>query len=171
MHVGSIGTGDVPDAMPVLVSFVAQAQDSFSDPAGSGALVSAVGWLEGTLLGTIATVVAVIAVKSYSLADVTPVVRAAAERGANVVPLLNGVTAADDLIAGGVPQANVLGGLARISAVRSAPGVVVRRTGSAPVARMSASKPSGARPSTCSSRDAESSFVARPRTMVIRCSS
>ena len=62
MHVGSIGTGDVPDAMPVLVSFVAQALDSFSDPAGSGALVSAVGWLEGTLLGTIATVVAVIAV-------------------------------------------------------------------------------------------------------------
>jgi 2-dehydropantoate 2-reductase len=70
--------------------------------------------------------VAVIAVKSYSLADVTPVVRTAAERGANVVPLLNGVTAADDLIAGGVPHANVLGGLARISAVRSAPGVVER---------------------------------------------
>jgi 2-dehydropantoate 2-reductase len=70
--------------------------------------------------------VAVIAVKSYSLADVTPVVRAAAERGANVVPLLNGVTAADDLIAGGVPRANVLGGLARISAVKSAPGVVER---------------------------------------------
>ena len=70
--------------------------------------------------------VAVIAVKSYSLADVTPVVRAAAERGANVVPLLNGVTAADDLIAGGVARANVLGGLARVSAVRSAPGVVER---------------------------------------------
>src|SRR4029450_10079438 len=46
--------------------------------------------------------VAIVAVKNYSLADVTPVARIAAERGANVVPLLNGVTAADELIAGGV---------------------------------------------------------------------
>lgn len=38
------------------------AQDSYSDPAGSGVLVGAVGWLEGTLLGTVATVAAVIAV-------------------------------------------------------------------------------------------------------------
>jgi type IV secretion system protein VirB2 len=39
------------------------AQDSYSsDPAGSGAIVSAVGWLQGTLLGTVATVVAVIAI-------------------------------------------------------------------------------------------------------------
>lgn len=72
---------------------------------------------------------AVIAVKSYSLADVTPVARAAAERGADVVPLLNGVTAADELIAGGVPRSRVLGGLARVSAVRTAPGVVERRSG------------------------------------------
>ena len=70
--------------------------------------------------------VAIIAVKSYSLADVIPVARAAAERGASVVPMLNGVTAADELIAGGVPRANVLGGIARVSAVRSAPGVVER---------------------------------------------
>lgn len=39
----------------------AHAQE-IADPAGSGVLVSAVRWLEGTLLGTIATVVAVIAV-------------------------------------------------------------------------------------------------------------
>ena len=32
------------------------------DPAGSGALVGAVNWLQGTLLGTFATVAAVIAV-------------------------------------------------------------------------------------------------------------
>jgi 2-dehydropantoate 2-reductase len=73
--------------------------------------------------------VAIVAVKSYSLADVTPAVRAAAARGATVVPLLNGVTAADDLIAGGVPRENVLGGIARISAARVAPGVVERRSG------------------------------------------
>lgn len=32
------------------------------DPEGSGAIVNAVNWLQGTLLGTVATVVAVIAV-------------------------------------------------------------------------------------------------------------
>jgi len=32
------------------------------DPAGSGVVVSAVSWLEGTLMGTVATVAAVIAV-------------------------------------------------------------------------------------------------------------
>jgi 2-dehydropantoate 2-reductase len=72
--------------------------------------------------------VAVVAVKSYSLAHVLPAVRAAAARGAHVVPLLNGVTAADDLIAGGVPRASVLGGIARVSAARVAPGVVERRS-------------------------------------------
>lgn len=43
-------------SMPVL------AQDSFADPAGSGPIVGALGWLQGTLLGTVATVAAVIAV-------------------------------------------------------------------------------------------------------------
>src|SRR3546814_16299894 len=43
----------------------AHAQE-FADPAGSGVLVSAVRWLEGKLLGTIATVIAVIAVRPSS---------------------------------------------------------------------------------------------------------
>jgi len=73
--------------------------------------------------------VVIVAVKSYSLRDVTPVVRLVAERGADVVPLLNGVTAADELIAGGVPASRVLGGLARVSVVRTEPGVVERRSG------------------------------------------
>ena len=73
--------------------------------------------------------VIIVAVKSYSLRDVTPVVRLVAERGADVVPLLNGVTAADELIAGGVPPSRVLGGLARVSVVRTEPGVVERRSG------------------------------------------
>ncbi|WP_404336927.1 TrbC/VirB2 family protein [Sphingomonas sp. MMS12-HWE2-04] len=47
------------------------AQDSFSDPAGSGVLVSAVHWLQGTLLGTVATVVAVIAVASVGFLMLT----------------------------------------------------------------------------------------------------
>ncbi|MEA1015863.1 TrbC/VirB2 family protein [Sphingosinicella sp. LY1275] len=44
---------------------------SIGDPAGSGVIVSAVRWLEGTLLGTIATVVAVIAVASVGLLMLT----------------------------------------------------------------------------------------------------
>lgn len=47
------------------------AQGDFSDPAGSGVLVSAVEWLQGTLLGTIATVVAVIAVAAVGFLMLT----------------------------------------------------------------------------------------------------
>ncbi|MBZ5589501.1 MAG: ketopantoate reductase family protein [Acidobacteriia bacterium] len=71
---------------------------------------------------------AVVAVKSYSLAEITPAVRRVAEAGAVVVPLLNGVEAAGRLIEGGVPSALVLGGLTQISAARIAPGVVERRS-------------------------------------------
>jgi 2-dehydropantoate 2-reductase len=71
---------------------------------------------------------AVVAVKSYSLAEIAPAARLLAERGAAVLPLLNGVEASDRLIAGGVPRAQVLGGLAEISAARIGPGVVERRS-------------------------------------------
>lgn len=47
------------------------AQAPFDDPAGSGVLVSAVQWLQGTLLGTIATAVAVIAVASVGFLMLT----------------------------------------------------------------------------------------------------
>ena len=50
---------------------VALAQDSFSDPAGSGPVVNAVSWLQGTLLGTVATVVAIIAVASVGFLMLT----------------------------------------------------------------------------------------------------
>jgi len=52
-------------------SGLAAAQSSLADPAGSGVIVSAVRWLEGTLLGTIATVVAVIAVASVGFLMLT----------------------------------------------------------------------------------------------------
>ena len=35
---------------------------AFADPAGSGPIVAALGWLQGTLMGNVATAVAVIAV-------------------------------------------------------------------------------------------------------------
>lgn len=50
---------------------LAHARDAYSDPAGSGVIVSAVRWLEGTLLGTIATVAAVIAVACVGLLMLT----------------------------------------------------------------------------------------------------
>lgn len=52
-------------ALPLVGLFwsaAASAQVSLADPQGSGIIVRAVQWLQGTLLGTIATTVAVIAV-------------------------------------------------------------------------------------------------------------
>jgi type IV secretion system protein VirB2 len=54
-----------------LAAAPAFAQDTLADPAGSGVIVAAVRWLEGTLLGTIATVVAVIAVASVGFLMLT----------------------------------------------------------------------------------------------------
>jgi type IV secretion system protein VirB2 len=47
------------------------AQDSFADPEGSGPIVNAMGWLQHTLLGTVATVAAVIAVASFGFLMLT----------------------------------------------------------------------------------------------------
>jgi type IV secretion system protein VirB2 len=57
----------------VIAAWAAQAsaQDSYSDPAGSGPVVGALHWLQGTLLGTVATVVAVIAVASVGFMMLT----------------------------------------------------------------------------------------------------
>lgn len=49
-------------AVGALWASAAGAQDSFADPAGSGPIVGALNWLQGTLLGTVATVAAIIAV-------------------------------------------------------------------------------------------------------------
>src|SRR5712691_11263136 len=52
----------------------------------------------------------ILAVKSYSLRDITPVVRHVALQGATVVPFLNGVETAERLVAQGVPRAALVGG-------------------------------------------------------------
>lgn len=69
---------------------------------------------------------AIVAVKTYSLGEIAPAARIVAHAGAIVLPLLNGVEAADLLIADGVPDQRVLGGLTQISAARIAPGVIQR---------------------------------------------
>jgi 2-dehydropantoate 2-reductase len=71
---------------------------------------------------------AVVAVKNYSLPEIAPAVRLLAEKGAVIVPLLNGVDVAERLIERGVPEGRVLGGLTEISAARVGPGVVERRS-------------------------------------------
>jgi type IV secretory pathway VirB2 component (pilin) len=46
----------------LMLPVAAHAQSSVADPAGSGPIVAALGWLQGTLLGNVATAVAVMAV-------------------------------------------------------------------------------------------------------------
>lgn len=54
-----------------LAPHAAQAQQFGGDPTGSGPIVGAVRWLQNTLLGTVATVAAVIAVASVGLLMLT----------------------------------------------------------------------------------------------------
>jgi type IV secretion system protein VirB2 len=49
----------------------AMAQDSYSDPSGSGPIVGALQWVQGTLLGTVATVAAIIAVATVGFLMLT----------------------------------------------------------------------------------------------------
>ena len=71
---------------------------------------------------------AIVAVKSYSLAEVGPVVRRLAEAGAVAVPLLNGVEAFESLVEMGVPAGRMLAGLTVISSEKTAPGVITRKS-------------------------------------------
>lgn len=71
---------------------------------------------------------AIVAVKCYSLGEVIPAARVVAASGATVLPLLNGVEAADRLVEGGIPSERILGGLTHVSAARVGPGAVERRS-------------------------------------------
>jgi type IV secretion system protein VirB2 len=53
----------------VVVPAAARAQGA--DPAGSGPIVAALGWMQGTLLGTVATAVAVMAVAAVGFMMLT----------------------------------------------------------------------------------------------------
>ena len=71
MHPGSIRACAALAAVSALLPSAAFAQDSYSDPTGSGVLVSAVNWLQGTLLGTVATAAAVIAIAAVGFMMLT----------------------------------------------------------------------------------------------------
>ncbi len=70
----------------------------------------------------------IVAVKSYSLADVSPAILRLASSGATIVPLLNGVEAFESLVAAGVPPERVLPGIAIVSVEKSGPGVITRHS-------------------------------------------
>ena len=111
--VSSIGKTVAPSAWLLLVialvavPALAVAQEAYSDPAGSGAILGAVKWVQGTLLGTVATVVAVIAVASVGFMMLTG--RMNWRHGAVVILgcfILFGATS----IVGGIRAAANLGG-------------------------------------------------------------
>jgi 2-dehydropantoate 2-reductase len=83
---------------------------------------------------------ALVTVKSYSLGQIAPAVRLLSERGAIVLPLLNGVDTVEQLVAFGVAEAQVLGGLTTISVVKIAPGIIERRSS---FAKLIIGEPSG----------------------------
>jgi type IV secretion system protein VirB2 len=56
---------------PICVLSASASYAATIDPSGSGPLVSAMQWLQGTLLGTVATVVAVIAVAAVGFLMLT----------------------------------------------------------------------------------------------------
>jgi type IV secretory pathway VirB2 component (pilin) len=77
-----------PALVAVLLAFVlnpalARAQSVQLDPAGSNVILSAVSWLQGTLLGNVATALAVIAVGATGLLMLTG--RIDWRRGATVI--------------------------------------------------------------------------------------
>jgi type IV secretion system protein VirB2 len=61
---------DIPVTLTFLLLPVAAAAQTI-DPAGSGAITGALTWLEGTLMGTLATVAAVIAIASVGFMMLT----------------------------------------------------------------------------------------------------
>ncbi len=67
---------------------------------------------------------AMVAVKSYSLAEVGPVLSSLAAGGTTIVPLLNGVTVAENLQALGVSEKQILGGATVMNAHKVGPGVI-----------------------------------------------
>ena len=70
----------------------------------------------------------IVAVKSYSLVEVGATLVGAAQAGATIVPLLNGIDVAERLEALGVSRASIVGGLVAASLFRTAPGKVERRS-------------------------------------------
>jgi type IV secretion system protein VirB2 len=85
MRIARRGRGVAASAIAVwaLIASAAQAQSVQIDPAGSNPILGAVNWLQGTLLGNVATALAVIAVGATGLMMLTG--RIDWRRGATVI--------------------------------------------------------------------------------------
>ena len=84
---------------------------------------------DGALVATCEFVI--VAVKSYSLSEVGPSLVGAAKSGATIVPLLNGADVTERLVALGVPEAAILGGIIHASSATSTNGMVEVLSGTA----------------------------------------
>jgi type IV secretion system protein VirB2 len=71
MTTGSRRFAAAAAAVGVLAAGAARAQSAQLDPAGSNVILTAVDWLQGTLLGNVATALAVIAVGATGLMMLT----------------------------------------------------------------------------------------------------
>ena len=80
-----------------------------------------------TALDVAAVDVLVVSVKAYSLDEVMPQIRHLAERGAVVLPLINGVDATDRMRGAGVDPKRLVEGIAYMTAFLTAPGHTERR--------------------------------------------
>ena len=69
---------------------------------------------------------AMLAVKSYSLAELADTLVMLATHGTAIVPALNGVTISEILEEAGVPRAQILGGTTIMNAHKIAPGLIER---------------------------------------------
>jgi type IV secretion system protein VirB2 len=67
MKIGRLRTKIFASLHSLFVPTITHAQALSTDPQGSGVIIGAARWLQGTLLGTVATVVAVIAVAVVGL--------------------------------------------------------------------------------------------------------
>lgn len=65
------GLSAICSLLPFSASSASYAQTGYGDPAGSGPVVGALQWLQGTMLGTVATVVAVMAVAAVGFMMLT----------------------------------------------------------------------------------------------------
>ncbi len=102
---------------------------SLADPAGSGALVAAVAWLQGTLLGTVATSIAVVAVASVGLGMLAG--RVDWRRGATVIIGCFILFGASGIVAGLQAASSGIGGGGDFAALPRPPATA---TPAAPIA-------------------------------------
>ncbi|WP_281558677.1 2-dehydropantoate 2-reductase [Thalassomonas sp. RHCl1] len=72
-----------------------------------------------------------VTVKTFQLAGALPAIKSMLAPHTRVIPLLNGVSAAKNLMEGGIAKQHILGGLAKIIAKVSEPGVI-NHTGATP---------------------------------------